>query len=503
MIKVLIVDDEREEREGIAYLLEKYGYPVEAVQASNGAEASKYIRSHEIDILFTDVKMPVMNGLDLAKEVNELRPHVKIIIFSAYGEFEYAKQALEANAVSYLLKPIEIDEFRRLMDDVIDSVNKTKELHEKRQQDDRQNRKNLLYKLFTSARADEKEEERLCEILFPAANTAYGFLDIEFMGNYFERRENDFLHFVKMYLGNETEYIGIYPNKAFLMMPYRSGKSLESQLKKLLRDIKLQDGDECLILLSSQISTIEGLIEQLRRMNDIHSEVLGYGDEIIAVADYYNKTEYYATDVERIRRQLTAAIESKNVELIRAQNEQFVGCICSLEKVSRLYIQNLLYSVVKAVYDITVGTSFEKVLISAEAFFQENDLRTMLQEYDRILDFMLDSLEQEKVDEPRIVQSIKNLVEKEYMKDISLNYVADKVNLAPAYVSYIFKKETDQTLVKYITDIKMQKAKQLLEEGNLKIVQIGRACGYENQSYFNRLFKNYYGVTPKQYRENV
>ena len=141
-------------------------------------------------------------------------------------------------------------------------------------------------------------------------------------------------------------------------MPYRSGKSLESQLKKLLRDIKLQDGDECLILLSSQISTIEGLIEQLRRMNDIHSEVLGYGDEIIAVADYYNKTEYYATDVERIRRQLTAAIESKNVELIRAQNEQFVGCICSLEKVSRLYIQNLLYSVVKAVYDITVGTSF-------------------------------------------------------------------------------------------------------------------------------------------------
>ena len=170
---------------------------------------------------------------------------------------------------------------------------------------------------------------------------------------------------------------------------------------------------------------------------------------------------------------------------------------------SRLYIQNLLYSVVKAVYDITVGTSFEKMLISAEALFQENDLRTMLQEYDRILELMLDSLEQEKVDEPRIVQSIKNLVEKEYMKDISLNYVADKVNLAPAYVSYIFKKETDQTLVKYITDIKMQKAKQLLEEGNLKIVQIGRACGYENQSYFNRLFKNYYGVTPKQYRENV
>ena len=158
MIKVLIVDDEREEREGIAYLLEKYGYPVEAVQASNGAEASKYIRSHEIDILFTDVKMPVMNGLDLAKEVNELRPHVKIIIFSAYGEFEYAKQALEANAVSYLLKPIEIDEFRRLMDDVIDSVNKTKELYEKRQQDDRQNRKKNRPSRYSESRKNSAME---------------------------------------------------------------------------------------------------------------------------------------------------------------------------------------------------------------------------------------------------------------------------------------------------------------------------------------------------------
>ncbi|EOS23419.1 hypothetical protein C806_02924 [Lachnospiraceae bacterium 3-1] len=503
MIRILIVDDQREEREGIAYLLEKYKYPVETVQASNGAEASRYIRSHEVDILFTDIKMPIMNGLDLAKEVNEYDPQIKIIIFSAYGEFEYAKQALVANAVSYLLKPIEIDEFRQLMDDVIDSINKRKVLYEKKQQDDMQNRKNLLYKVLTSGRVEEKEEERLCEILFPKENTIYGFLDIEFMGNYFERQEDEFLHFVKMYLGDQAKYIGIYPNKAFLILPYVNRKSLEEQLKKLLRDIKTQTGDECLILISSQVTEIHDLIEQLKRMNEIHMEVLGYGDQIIAVADYYNRTEYYAADVEIASKQLVTAIESKNPDLVREQNKKFISCICSLEKVSRLYIQNLLYSIVKAVYDIVPGTVYEKVLILAEALFQENDLKTMLKEYERIIEFMMDSLENEKVDESRIVQNIKNLVEKEYMKDISLNYVADKVNLAPAYVSYIFKKETNQTLVKFITDVKMQKAKQLLEEGNLKIVQIGRACGYGNQSYFNRLFKNYYGVTPKQYREKV
>ena len=84
-----------------------------------------------------------------------------------------------------------------------------------------------------------------------------------------------------------------------------------------------------------------------------------------------------------------------------------------------------------------------------------------------------------------------------------LNYVAENVNLTPAYVSYIFKKETGQTLVKYITDVKMMKAKVMLEEGTLKIVQIAKACCYENQSYFNKLFKNYYGITPKQLREKI
>ena len=119
------------------------------------------------------------------------------------------------------------------------------------------------------------------------------------------------------------------------------------------------------------------------------------------------------------------------------------------------------------------------------------------------IDKMLDSLAVEKQDDSRIIHKIKNLIEKDYAKDISLNYVAENVNLTPAYVSYIFKKETGQTLVKYITDVKMMKAKVMLEEGTLKIVQIAKACGYENQSYFNKLFKNYYGITPKQLREKI
>ena len=104
-------------------------------------------------------------------------------------------------------------------------------------------------------------------------------------------------------------------------------------------------------------------------------------------------------------------------------------------------------------------------------------------------------------DSPRIVERIKNIVRDEYRNDIGLEDIAERVNLAPAYLSYLFKKETGANLVKYITDYRMEQARKLLEEGELKIVLVAKACGYENQPYFNRLFKNYYGMTPRQYRE--
>ena len=88
-----------------------------------------------------------MNGLELAKEVYKRWPEIKIIIYSAYGEFDYAKQALEANAVSYLLKPIEIEEFQKLMVSVIQAINDDNKKDELKQNAEIQNRKNLFYKI--------------------------------------------------------------------------------------------------------------------------------------------------------------------------------------------------------------------------------------------------------------------------------------------------------------------------------------------------------------------
>ena len=505
-IKILLVDDEREEREGISWLIEKYQYPLEIMQASNGKEALQCIEKTKIDILFTDVKMPIMDGLELAKKVHDTRPEIKIIIFSAYGEFSYAKQALEANAVSYLLKPIEIEEFQKIMVSVIESVQRENEEGQRLQTAEVQNRRNLLYKIFSSAKIEQEEAEKAEQILNLGTGKHCRILDIEFTENFFEEHEEIFLQFLKMYLGENTSYLEMYPNEAYVMVRdarFFTGNELEKQVQKILRDLQVKTRSEAAVIISEVVENAEKLEKQLEQMHQIQAELFGYGNQIVSTRGYYSETELYAQDAERAARQMMQAIESMDTELIARQNEQLMKVVASLDKVSKIYLQNLLYSIIKAIYDKVPKIEFEEALALAEALFRAKSLKNMMEVYEQAVEKMLSFIQGEDQDESRIIQKIKNLIEKEYAKDISLNYVAENVNLTPAYVSYIFKKETGQTLVKYVTDIKMMKARKMLEEGTLKIVQVAKTCGYENQSYFNRLFKNYYGVTPKQLREKL
>ena len=505
-IKILLVDDEREEREGISWLIEKYEYPLEIMQASNGKEALQCIEKTKIDILFTDVKMPIMDGLELAKKVHDTRPEIKIIIFSAYGEFSYAKQALEANAVSYLLKPIEIEEFQKIMVSVIESVQRENEEGQRLQTAEVQNRRNLLYKIFSSAKIEQEEAEKAEQILNLGTGKHCRILDIEFTENFFEEHEEIFLQFLKMYLGENTSYLEMYPNEAYVMVRdarFFTGNELEKQVQKILRDLQVKTRSEAAVIISEVVENAEKLEKQLEQMHQIQAELFGYGNQIVSTRGYYSETELYAQDAERAARQMMQAIESMDTELIARQNEQLMKVVASLDKVSKIYLQNLLYSIIKAIYDKVPKIEFEEALALAEALFRAKSLKNMMEVYEQAVEKMLSFIQGEDQDESRIIQKIKNLIEKEYAKDISLNYVAENVNLTPAYVSYIFKKETGQTLVKYVTDIKMMKARKMLEEGTLKIVQVAKTCGYENQSYFNRLFKNYYGVTPKQLREKL
>ncbi|MEG0687501.1 MAG: response regulator, partial [Hungatella sp.] len=206
MFRILLVDDEAEEREGISFLIQKYKLPLRITEAQNGQKASEYLKAHAVDILFTDVKMPYKDGLELAKETFEQYPKIKIVIFSAYGEFEYARKAMEAHAVDYLLKPIELDAFEKIMNKVIEDL--TKELEQSRHEEEQRkaSKKSLFYTVFTGGNLTGFEKGQLEEYFQKIKGGRKLIINIESGENIFEQNETIFLKLLSTYLLTDYEY---------------------------------------------------------------------------------------------------------------------------------------------------------------------------------------------------------------------------------------------------------------------------------------------------------
>jgi len=118
----MIVDDTKTERDCINYLIDRFNLPLDSKEASNGKEALQLLEAERFDILFTDVKMPLMDGLTLSKTALIHQPDLKIVIFSGYSEFEYAKTAIKLGVKEYLLKPLNPDEFNICMSNVLSEM---------------------------------------------------------------------------------------------------------------------------------------------------------------------------------------------------------------------------------------------------------------------------------------------------------------------------------------------------------------------------------------------
>ena len=120
--RLLIVDDEQAEREGLSFLIAQNRYPFSVRQAANGREALAMLAKDDYAMVLADVKMPIMDGISLSREIRRLYPDMLVVIISAYGDFEYTQQAIKSRVSDYLLKPVDVQEFRRTMDDALDQL---------------------------------------------------------------------------------------------------------------------------------------------------------------------------------------------------------------------------------------------------------------------------------------------------------------------------------------------------------------------------------------------
>jgi len=473
---MLIVDDERIDREGVAYLVKKFEFPIQTYMADSVDEAVAMLEEQDFDILFTDICMPGRTGLDLIRESKNLHPDLQCIIYSAYGEFEYAKQAMRYQVRHYILKPLKMDEFQETLQSVIKNCEKN--LTDKR-------REKVINLLLLGRTVDDDSWDIIGNVMLIDVSTPL-FADARFD---IDKMMED--AFGKVFWVSLNEYQSVI----FCNDPV---DSIKSRAEMFCHTVEQKTGSVVTAILGGRISSPKELLSAYSNMEaKLDSKFYFKGSQVLSAGrksgscedeylDRLQDVKIYIQRGEKLRALTEIDYLFQEMEQSGALSPLYVKFIC----------MNLLHNCVETNSNISRDTVYGYV----EQLFHCNNIYELWDNMRRILS---DTLEENTLDERNVIREVLEIVEKEFDKDISLEQIADRVFLTPSYLSYYFKKETGKNFIKYLTVFRLEKAKELLRTTDIKVTTISRMVGYMNPSYFCMLFKNYTGKTPISYREET
>lgn len=535
-IKVFLVEDEMVIRRGIKNSIdwEKEGY-IFCGEASDGELAYPMIIKEKPDILITDIRMPFMDGLELCKLVKKELPNIKILILSGYDEFDYAKEAIRLGVTEYLLKPISSGKLLEALNGVSESIRREKEdkdLVRKYMEEMRENTEHEKQKFFEQmiagnlSMADALETGEKYEMNLSAR--MYNLLLFRFTLGKENRKSRELLgeaEYAIEKLTERLEYVFEFQRGvegwAFLLMADNE-EQMSERVKELSKDL------EEIMKNYSTIAYFGGIGQPVARLRELEES---FREAERALAARFTMELNQIISVEDIRMaqnvdtlddiEITSFGE---IEKTRTMLEKFLnnGAEDEIDEFVDVYINELseenLKSVLMRQYIImdayivmmSFCEKFEGIEGEMQAQSEElkNSMKTIqtLEEIKNYIRMLLkkiigvrDTISGRRYSD--IIEIAKDQIRKTYMSDeISLNTIAAEVGMSPSYFSSIFSKEMGKTFVEYLTEIRMDRAKELLMCSSMKTSEIGYEVGYKDPHYFSYIFKKTQNCTPKEFR---
>lgn len=502
MYKLFIVDDEKVVIDGLLSVVDWHEHQVEVVgTAMDGNSAYDLIVEAKPNIVMADIRMPGLNGLDLIQKVKSVIPDTVFIIISGYTQFAYAKRAIELEAIDYLTKPIELDEIIATVKRAIEKYDQLRERKEAASQLEQYRsqveEKHLLHSLFGYPLDQILEGYKSCSVHVTDCKS---------------QSTDKLIEMVKL-LGSQGEHHRIfsYGMEDHLVTIYFSYGNSEQdsvflgKLKSVYKNI-----------LTSPITGISSTYKEITSLQQLYKEAL----EAFHVGLYLQQEVTHYRDLENMNDTIGSSMMKRidqfflERKLDLSSSESLIDELLSYsiqENLTPMKSKYLCFKLINHVFeyvhqefDINVETVLqeEKYLI----FKQLNQLRTMeehkvwlLEKIGKLLDYLSDNQMSQK---DKLLYEVKNYLKENFAQTIGLDEIAGKFHISPAYLSSLFSKNMGVTLFEYIINMRMEKAKELLRTTNYKISDISQQVGYENQRYFNQVFKKNIGTTPGNYRAN-
>ncbi|TXK84655.1 response regulator [Paenibacillus sp. N3.4] len=519
-MKVLIVDDEEHVREGIDLSVDWEAYGVtEKYMAANGLEALELISLHKPDVMFCDMKMPVMGGTELLERIREEGWNTQVIVISGYNDYVYTRATIKANGVDYILKPFrrqEVEEaFRKAVSAWRMQVESRKEEVEKaylvKKADALLDEKKLaayfrneilltdsVRRIFTKTGIMQDNFE--CSILVPR-NMTY-VLNQRFM------KDDDLFLFAVDNIardalsGQAVHHIcrlDAYQWVLLISFPrLGAGRAdVKFYLERLKRAWEQTIGLHVLIGASSRSVALTDVHQAMwEAQNALLNTDIGKGTTSIV-----NTNPLPSLMNQELL--LREAIETGNLSFASTIIDQHME---ALRRRGTLLLKELQGCTMEA--NLLLGRYSQK--LSSNKGTVQGPLISMwvcdIEEWERIFAAQM-MLLIGKVEAPPMsgigIQDIRAYLDSHYHENISLKSLTEQFHFSPQYISKKFSDTYQTTIVAYITHLKIERAKVLLTNTSLSVYEISSRIGYEDENYFSKVFKKQAGLSPLQYRKEA
>ena len=490
MTNVLIVDDEKIEREGLKYLLSREEGERNVFEASNGKQALQIIRSEDIQLVLTDIKMPHMDGLELSRRAKEENPALQIIIFSGYSDFAFAQEAIRYGVTEYILKPVNPDDFHKVIQKA------EKEIERRKKKESREMKeKNFLQQYFLqnylySGKAETLEKAKEMIDMDKWNGWHCGIL-IESDVAFFDTAEETLEEEIQKELRRVCFYLNLNARQSLLLFQdvYCDYQLVANHLYNFMKR-KYRDSF-CLPEILEQL-------EQQMEEKFYHPEKHVFSNE-----DDVLKLSVGEVQDSQIMQMISEDITRKDTDQLRKHFACLKEKYHDNTQYSAMYIKFVFSNVIQELFQENQFSGERRLEHEIERLYNCRNIMEILEvtednikEYEAFLDRSMSSSRNE-------VAAVKNYIYQHYEEDLNLEMLAEKVYLSSGYLSFIFKKETGMNLNRYIRVFRMEKAKELLCSTNMKVAQVSERVGFANVSYFCRSFREYYGSSPESYRKGT
>ncbi|PMC40830.1 two-component system response regulator [Bacillus sp. UMB0899] len=525
-MKVVITDDEIQIRKGLRMKVdwEKEGFQIVG-EASNGKETLDLLNSTDVDIVITDVRMPIMDGIEFAKRANRDYPHVKVIVLSGYSDFEYVRSSLVEGVKDYLLKPVAPDELIQALNRIRSEVEQEKrkkletekmnklvhtQLEEMKQQYILHLAKEELIEINVTL--DRLQQLQLNE--FTSKDVTVQFFTIEMRTKDTQALKELWIPFMMLCKEIAGEYENTYcfydaNYKNMLHFIHRvdrdKGEQITLIVDKVQKYVKMYLKMETVVGIGKIVTGLKefksGYISALLSWSQ---SKLGSHSQIIDGT--INQELYeFSPDVEK---RLVNSIENVSIQDFKHNMKGILGETNNQSMMSFSFAASrvlFLLSSLATKYNLDTTVRHHLIWNCQQSIWQLNTQQTVIDQLIKLAGHIIKKIQEARYSSngSEIVANVREFLKKHYASEISLTSLSEQFHINSAYLSELFKYHVGQNFSDYLIQLRIEKAKEFLIDRQLKIIDVAYLVGFSNSGYFSTVFKKHVGKTPAEFRKEV